>query len=113
MVALILSQEKKEWGILSILVAGGIFFMLCVSRLETVIGFLKDIWGDLPVDRTLFVPLLKMLGISYGAEFTSNICTQAGQPALAGQVELFAKLSMIVLCLPCISYLILMLKEVL
>ena len=59
----------------------------------------------LPVDKTYLLPLLKMLGIAYIAEFSSSICKEAGYSAIAGQMELFAKLSIVALSIPELMYL--------
>ena len=110
--ALILQREHKDWAVMLIVFATVLFFSYSLVRLEVVVGFLKDIWGDIPVDRKLMLPLLKMLGISYAAELASSICADAGHPSIGNQVELFAKLSIVVLSLPGLSYLLQMLEGI-
>ena len=41
-----------------------------------------------------------MIGIAYVAEFASGICKDAGHQATAAQIELFCKLSVMVLSIP-------------
>lgn len=111
--AVLIGREKKEWEILVILLAGIFLFQLCVSRIGTIIEFLKSLWENLPVEQSLFLPLIKMLGISYAAEFASSLCAEAGQNTIGNQIELFAKLSIVVLSLPGLAYLLQMMEEVL
>ena len=44
--------------------------------------------------------LLKMIGITYVAEFSANLCKDAGYQAVAGQIEMFGKLSILVISMP-------------
>jgi stage III sporulation protein AD len=44
--------------------------------------------------------LLKMLGVTYVAEFASGICRDAGYQTIASQIEIFSKLTILVLSLP-------------
>ena len=42
----------------------------------------------------------KMIGITYVAEFSASLCRDAGYQAVAGQIELFGKLSILVSSMP-------------
>ena len=46
---------------------------------------------------------IKMVGITYVAEFAMNICKDAGYAAVGNQIELFAKLSILVLSIPVLT----------
>ena len=41
-----------------------------------------------------------MVGITYIGQFSAGICRDAGHQATAGQIELFCKLSVMVLSIP-------------
>ena len=43
---------------------------------------------------------MKMIGITYIAEFASGICRDAGYGSLGGQIEMFGKLSMLAVSMP-------------
>ena len=43
---------------------------------------------------------MKMIGITYIAEFASGICKDAGFGSLGGQIEMFGKLSMLAVSMP-------------
>ena len=103
--ALILQKEKSEFAMLLVLAAGMILFTYILLRMQTIVSFLSDMLDYLPVDNTYLLPLLKMLGIAYIAEFSSSICKEAGYSAIAGQMELFAKLSIVALSIPELMYL--------
>ena len=44
--------------------------------------------------------LLKMIGVTYLSEFSSSICRDAGYSAVAGQIELVGKLSILTIGMP-------------
>ena len=44
-----------------------------------------------------------IVGITYVAEFAMNICKDAGYAAVGNQIELFAKLSILVLSIPVLT----------
>ena len=52
--------------------------------------------------RVLEQILVKMIGVTYLCEFCSGICKDAGQSAIAGQVELWGKLSIMAAGIPII-----------
>lgn len=103
--ALILQKEKSEFAMLLVLAAGMILFTYILLRMQTIVSFLSDMLDYLPVDNTYLLPLLKMLGIAYIAEFSSSICKESGYSAIAGQMEFFAKLSIVALSIPELMYL--------
>ena len=54
---------------------------------------------------------MKMIGITYLAEFSSGICKDAGYQTIAAQVEMFGKLTILVLSLPILLTLLKTIQE--
>ena len=54
----------------------------------------------LTTDNQYYGLLFKMIGITYLCEFSSSICKDAGYQAIGSQIELFCKLSVMVLSMP-------------
>jgi stage III sporulation protein AD len=51
--------------------------------------------------NTIYITtLIKIIGITYVAEFASGICKDAGYSAIAGQIEVFAKIAVMALSMP-------------
>ena len=61
---------------------------------------LDKIRESLPVDGSYISALVKMIGITYIGQFSSSICKDAGYQAIGSQIELFCKLSVMVLSMP-------------
>ena len=77
-------------------------FIYIIGKVETVIN-LQKMQTFVAVDQTYITLILKMVGITYAAEFAMNICKDAGYAAVGNQIELFAKLSILVLSIPVLT----------
>ena len=98
-----LKSEYSLW----IISGSGIFLGLAVLMKREVIGqeleFLRNFFSGY---GSYFKLLLKIIGITYLAEFSSDLCKDAGATSLASQIELFGKLSILVLCMPVMTTLL-------
>ena len=103
-VAVVLAVQIKglrpEYSTYLILTAGVIIAALGVSRLEMIIETVRSIGNYIQVQHIYLGTLLKMIGIAYVAEFASGICKDAGFSSLGMQVEMFGKLSIMVISGP-------------
>jgi len=100
LIAIPLKREKSEYStFIAITVCICIFFYL-LTKVETLLAFVKRIEVLIPVDSKYVGILVKMVGITYVAEFATNICKDAGYAAIASQIEIFAKLSILVVSVP-------------
>lgn len=97
---------KAEYA-LWITLAAGIFLGLSVlMKLETIVEELQFLQGYFSGFGSYIKILIKIIGITYLSEFSSDLCKDAGANTLATQVELFGKLSILVLCMPILTSLL-------
>lgn len=104
--ALTLKKERTEISILIGITAGLLVFGYILSEISVVLEFLAKILEMIAIEETYYMQLLKMLGIAYVAEFTAAVCRDAGQQSLSGMIELFAKISIVVLSIPGLVFLV-------
>ena len=102
---------KAEYGIylgaaLSIL----IFFQI-LGKLNVILEVIKTIGEFLPLNKIFAVTLLKMLGITYVAEFSASICQDAGYQTIARQIEILGKLTILVMSMPILLALLQTIRE--
>lgn len=91
---------KTEYGIY-MSVAAGIFLFVCIiDRLEIFISTVEQISYYINMDAGYLATMLKMIGITYIAEFSSGICRDAGYQTIASQIEIFSKLTILALGMP-------------
>ena len=104
--ALPLKKEKPEFSLLIILCSCLIILGLALSRLGEIISFIRKVSGYLG-DSSLYIDvLLKIIGITNVAEFSSNICRDAGYGAAGNQIEFFGRLMILAVSMPILMTLI-------
>ena len=91
---------KAEYGIYISIALSLLIFFSILRYWETIIRMVRTIGDYISMDTVYIGTLLKMLGITYIAEFSSSICKDAGYQAIAGQIEIFGKLAVLVLSMP-------------
>lgn len=100
LLALQFKSGKSEYGIYISIALSIIVFAGILEHLETLIDTMRRIGEYINIDSLYIKILLKMLGITYVCEFASSICKDAGYQTIAGQIEIFGKLSVFVLSMP-------------
>ena len=86
--------------------AGMIIFYYVLTQISVVVRFITEMVDMVAIEENYYLQLLKMLGVAYVAEFASSICKDAGQQSVASMVELFAKISIVVLSIPGLVFLV-------
>ncbi len=111
LLAVQMKSGKTEYGVyIGIGISLFIFFSI-VGRLETLIETIKEISGYFNIRTSYISTLLKMLGVTYVSEFSAAICKDAGYQSIASQIEIFSKLSIMVLSLPVLLTLLKTIQE--
>ncbi len=100
LLAIQFKSGKAEYGIYISIALSIFVFMGILSHLEVLIDTVRRISSLIDMDTIYMGTLLKMLGITYISEFSSSICKDAGYQTIAGQIEIFGKLSVFVLSMP-------------
>lgn len=93
------SINSPLWAYLSLALSIFVLFYI-LNRLSFVLDFLDDVMGDIGLESGYFEILIKIVGISYLCEFASNICRESGFIAVAGQIEIGGKMTMMVMSMP-------------
>ncbi len=102
---------KSEYGIYITVTLSLIIFFCVLSRLETIVEAMKGIGRFIQMDQAYIGTLIKMLGITYVAEFSAGICKDAGYQTIASQIEIFGKLAVMLLSLPILMTLLNTIRE--
>ena len=109
--AIQLKAGKSEYGIYICVATGVILFAMIIDRLAVFINTLEQITSYIDLDSGYLSTMFKMIGITYIAEFSSGICKDAGYQTLAGQIEIFGKLTILILGLPVLLALLQTIQE--
>ena len=106
-----LKGGKAEYGIYIIVAVSIVLFSFIVDRLGIFIRTVDQIASYIDMDAGYLSAMLKMIGITYIAEFSSGICRDAGYQTIAGQIEIFAKLTILALGMPVLLALLETIRE--
>ena len=100
MLCTMLGKGKNEYSIALAIFGSLVIFGFGMDKMKTVVTVLGEVKQAIGISEAYIIILLKMIGIAYIAEFSSSLCRDAGQSAIAGQIDFVGKVSMIVISLP-------------
>ena len=100
LLAILFQRDHKEYTIVIGIIVAIIIFGAIMSQVGIVVDTINEIQSFLKMEVAYIQVILKMLGITYIAEFASNICKDSGYSNVATQIELFAKVSILALSMP-------------
>ena len=106
LLAMQLKAGRPEYEIFITLAACLCIFFFLLTKLQIVLQAVNQIQTYIHIDAKYMAILMKMIGITYIAEFSSNLCKDAGYQAVAGQIEMFGKISVLVISMPVLMALI-------
>ncbi|NBI90541.1 stage III sporulation protein AD [Lachnospiraceae bacterium] len=100
MLALQFKNSKPEYGLYIGFSVCLLIFSFAISGLSSIFGNMKGLEKYIGSNSTYFRILLKVIGITYICELCSGICKDAGYSSVAGQIEIFGKLSVLMAGMP-------------
>ncbi len=101
-----LGSIKKEYGVILAVITSVLISFYGISRLQIISHSIRELQDFLGINEAYITILLKMIGIAFLAEFSSSMCKDAGQTAIAGQIDFAGKLTMLVISLPILQSLL-------
>ncbi len=102
MLSITIKKQTPEIALVISIAASVLIFFMVIPKISAVFELLEKISSNIS-GGTGFVPvILKIIGIAYIAEFASQICTDAGEGAIASKIDLAAKVLIMVLSAPII-----------
>ena len=97
---LLLRQYRPELSLLLSLAAAALVFLLVLNELRPLITSVKEIAAKTAYSGELSSTLLRCLGIGCITEFGADLCRDAGQSAVAFQVEFAGKVLTVAAAFP-------------
>ena len=85
-------------------IATGVIVLLCaLNELTGLLDSLRALADSYGLDTGYIGTLLKIMGVAYAAQFGAQICTDAGESAIAGKVELFGRILILAAAMPAVA----------
>ena len=107
----LLKGTRPEYASFVTMGIGLLILGLAVGKLKYLFESLESLKEILPVSSENISVLAKMIGITYIGQFSAGICRDAGYQATGAQIELFCKLSILVLSIPVMMALLETIRE--
>lgn len=102
MIALQFKTVKPEIGIYMGLAVCMVIFTFSVNGMVQIFSKIELLQKY--IGNNSYLPILfKAVGITYISEFCASICKDAGYGAIAGQIEIFGKLTVLFLGMPILT----------
>lgn len=111
LLALQFKNGKNEYAIYTVIAVSLVLLYGMKDKLELIQDTVSAISGLVNINTDYVAILLKMIGITYVAEFATGICKDAGYQTIASQIEIFAKLTILTFSMPVLEALLLTIKD--
>lgn len=105
-VAIVVKQIKPEFYIIIVITGGIIMFLMVIEQLKTVLDYFLTIFTKVNLDYSLFVLIIKILGVGYLTEFAQSICIDTGNASIGEKILIGGKIIILCLALPIITNLL-------
>lgn len=103
MLALQFRSNRQEYGLYLGAAICLVIFTFSLNGIEAFLGRIKELERYLSGSGDYIGFLFKAVGITYVSEFCASICKDAGYGAVAGQIEIFGKLSVLLMGIPVLT----------
>ena len=103
---MIAGSVKREYGIAVMIGAALLLGVYSISSIEMVVTRIREFESAIGLEKEYLDILLRMLGIAYLTQFVVSLCRDAGNGAVAGQISIVGKISMMLVSLPVLEALL-------
>lgn len=103
LLCLMVKEVRPEYATYISMGTGLCILILATGKLQYLMEMIRKMEQYVPIDTTYLYTLLKMIGITYVGQFSAGLCKDAGYSSIASQIEIFSKLSILVLSMPILT----------
>lgn len=100
LMAVYFKSIKSEYGLFISLVVCVVAMFFGISKLSYFMEAIEIIRQYIGLDNEYITIILKIIGISYVAEFTSDVCKDCGYGAMSNQIQTVGKLTVLGISMP-------------
>jgi len=105
-IIVVIKQYRPEFAVYVSIIAGLLIMGVVISKLSGIVGILKNLANKASLNSEFLGILIKITGIAILSEFTTSICKDAGEGAIATKVDLGGKIIIMSMSIPIISSLL-------
>ncbi|MDR2047009.1 MAG: stage III sporulation protein AD [Clostridiales bacterium] len=99
-IGVFLKHGKPEFAIFGVMAAGVMILIFALYSLTDVIGAFGALVEKTNIDERLFSGILKIIGIGYITEYSSEICNDMNCGSIASKIQLAGKITVFLMAAP-------------
>ncbi|MDD4815809.1 MAG: stage III sporulation protein AD [Clostridia bacterium] len=103
---IIVKQVKPDFASIVAIAGGVLILLMLIDYLEKIVGVFQLIVNKTSLSPSILSTILKIIGVGYLTEFTSNICLDSGSSSLSSKVLLAGKIIILFMSLPILTNII-------
>lgn len=103
---LVVKQVKPDFASIVAIAGGVLILLMLIDYLEQIVGVFQLIVEKTNLSPTILTTILKIIGVGYLTEFTSNICIDSGSSSLSSKVLLAGKVIILFMSIPILTNII-------
>ncbi len=103
---MLLKNTQSSFAMMVSFAVGILIFIWITKLMSEVLTQFQALQSYTTIPPKYIVLLLRVLGIAYLTQFTTDICRENGYTAVAGQVENFSKITIMLLSMPMVMNLL-------
>lgn len=108
-----LSQSEKNTALLLSILVCCMVFTAVGSLFQPVIAFIDKLQDLTNINKNMISVLLKVVGIGYISEITTNLCKDIGNTALSKVLQILSLVTLLILSIPIFQQLLELIENVL
>lgn len=101
--AMVVKEQRPLFSFVITVITGILIFLFVADHIWKVIYVLEKIVFQASIDLYYLETILKIIGISYIAEFGAQITRDAGEGAIASKIEVAGKILILIMAIPIIQ----------
>ena len=100
LLASLIKTVNKDVSIYVVLATVTLLFIYIVGEISGVFIYLETIYNNVTYGREFFPIVIKVLAVAYIADFTSQLCKDAGEASIGSKIELAGKIIIFYMAMP-------------
>lgn len=102
----LIKDISPKFSFLITVFTGVVIFLYLIDKISAIIVILEKLAVEADINMVYLETILKIIGISYIAEFGAQITKDAGQNSISAKIELAGKILIMVMAIPIIGAII-------
>lgn len=100
LLGMLFKKTREEFAILISIAGCFLIFSMGIPKLQIIIDAINKIQEYISINNNYIIILIKIIGITFISEIAASICKDCNYGAVAGQIELFGKLTILATGMP-------------